>query len=312
MIRARDNPSSPPPRWRTALPFLLATALVAFVLARVDMASFAGAISRVSHVHFFALALVYTGALLTADSLASVILYRWTVAPVRFRDFFVLRGASYLPSLINHHIGQAFLTYFLSRSYGVKLARVAGATLVGYASWAACILLAGTTALALAGRPLWLALFLALGLAYLAVLHLAPAPLARWALLAPLFEVGPVGHLLAFAARVPHFLVMFFGTWASFELFGVRLPAAQAALYLPILMVVTTLPITPQGIGARDAFAALVLQPFASGAGDAERLGQIGAATLSWGIGTSLVEALFGLLLMRCAMGRWRASEPAE
>ncbi len=295
------------PWWRRALPFGLALALLAFVLSRLDLASFGRSLSQVSHLQFFALAVGSTLGLLLSDSLASVVVYRWTVAPIRYADFLVLRGASYLPSLLNHHVGQAFLTYFISKSCDVKVARVAGATLVGYASWAGCILGAGTIALAVAGDAKWLVLLVAAGLGYFALLWRRPALLSRRSLLAPLFEAGVLGHSAALIARVPHFLVMFLSSWAAFALFDVRIPFAAAALYVPMLMVAATLPITPQGLGTRDAFASLVFLPYASGATDPERLAQIAASTLSWGIGLSLVEAGFGLLLMRRAMAIMQA-----
>lgn len=288
--------------WRRALPLLLAVALLAFVISRLDLGAFGRSLSQVSHLTFFALAVGSTLGLLSSDSLASVIVYRWTVAPLRYWDFLVLRGASYLPSLLNHHVGQAFLTYFISKSFDVKVTRVAGATLVGYASWAGCILGAGTIALAVEGDPKWLALLIVAGLGYFALLRWRPAFLEKRTLLAPLFEVGVLGHCVALIARVPHFLVMFLSSWAAFELFDVHIPFSAAAVYVPMLMVAATLPITPQGLGTRDAFASVVFLPYASGATDPERLAQIAASTLSWGIGLSLVEAGFGVLLMRRAM----------
>ncbi len=293
------------PLWRRALPFVVATALVAFVVLRLDTGAFLGALGRVSRGAFFGVTAGFIAALLVADTFGSVVLYRLTVAPMRYVDFFLLRGASYLPSLLNHHVGQAFLTYFLSRAYGVSLVRVAGSTLVAYAVWAGCILSFGTVSLAVVGDPTWLVLFVASGVTYLVILRVRPAWLEKRSLFAPLFEVGVVGHLVALAARVPHFFVLFFGHWALFEVFGIDIPWHDAVLYLPVLMVVTTLPITPQGFGTRDAFSALVFARYASGATEAERLAQVGAATLSWGIALTLLQAVVGLVLMRLSLARF-------
>jgi hypothetical protein len=56
------------------------------------------------------------------------------VAEVKYSHLFAVRAASYLPSILNHHLGQAWLTYFLSRVYGAPIWRVAGATLIVYAT----------------------------------------------------------------------------------------------------------------------------------------------------------------------------------
>src|SRR5690606_33263805 len=159
-----------------------------------------------------------------ADTFGSVVLYRLTIAPIRYSDFFLLRGASYLPSLLNHHLGQAILTYFLSRTYDVKLVRAAGATLLSYAAGAACILSFGTLALACGGRPTWLAVWVGLRLGYLGVLQARPRWLARCSPLAPRFETGVVGDLVALPARGPPFGVLFIGHWAPFEVLDIHIP----------------------------------------------------------------------------------------
>lgn len=292
------------PIWRRALPFLLALALIGFVLSRLDLAAFARQLATLDYPVFLLVCVAFTFALLTADTFATVIIYRRSVAKIRFRDFWVLRGASYLPSLVNHHVGQAFVTYFLSREHGISLARVAGATLVAYASWAGAILGIGSLALALQGKPMFLVGVGAVGLAYLAVLAAKPRVLAEQRLLAPLFEAGVVGHLVALAARLPHFFVLFLGTWLPFRFFGVDIPLETATTQVPILMVLVTLPLTPQGLGTRDAFAAAAFLPFAPGATRAEQLARLGAATMSWGVALTLVELVLGVAMMRLAMPR--------
>jgi hypothetical protein len=235
--------------------------------------------------------------------------YRRTVAPIPFPAFWVLRGASYLPSLLNHHVGQAFLTYYVARRYRVPLARMAGGTLLVYVSWMGCLAGTGCLAMVAAGQPVVLpALVIAAGLAYLGVIAVRPAFLAQTKLLAPLFEAGLAGHLLAMAVRVPHLVVLFLGTWLPFLFFGVDIPFASAITYVPILMVGVTLPITPQGVGTRDLIAVTFFETFAAGATHEARLAAIAAATTSWVVAFTLTEALFGLILLRRALP---AMEPA-
>jgi hypothetical protein len=144
-------------------------------------------------------------------------------------------------------------------------------------------------------------------MAYLAVLALHPAPLARIPLLKPLFAAGVRGHLIALVARLPHAVVLFFGTWLPFWFFEVHIPPGPALLYVPVLMVAVTLPITPQGIGTRDALAAAFFERFAPGDTSEARLGAIAAATTTTLVALLVVEALLGLILLGPAarlMGR--------
>ena len=301
------------PAWRTALPFVIAIALIAAVLSRVDLDAFARAVARVNKPALIATAGAFCLSLWFADSLATVPLYRRLVGRITYRDFMTFRAASYLPSLMNHHLGQAALTWMLSRGCGLPLWRVAGATLVSYASWGGCLLGTGCLALVASGEPLgWLALPLGAGLAYLCLLAWKPARLARLTVLAPLFEAGVSGHIVALVTRMPHMAVMLMGSWASFELFGVHVPLAVGLRVFPVLMVALTIPLTPQGFGTRDAVAALLLAGYAPGETHAEKLAAVAAATTAWGVTTSAWEAVMGLSFARLAARRVeRASEEA-
>lgn len=299
-----DLPRAPPsPWWRRALPFALAAALLGVALRQVDLHAFARHLATVNAPLYLAFALGFVLSLLTADTFATVLVYRRTVAPVGFGELWILRGASYLPALLNHHVGQAFLTYYIARAHGVPLARMTGGTLLVYVSWMGLLAGTGCLALVVAGQPLVMpAVIVVVGLVYLAVIATRPAWLARTRLLAPLFEAGLGGHLVALMVRVPHLVVLFVGTWLPFRFFGVDIPFRAALAFVPILMVGVTLPITPQGLGTRDLIAAALFEPFAPGATHAERLASIAAATTSWLVAVTLTGGLLGLVLLKRAL----------
>jgi len=287
--------------WRTVLPFVVALALVGFVLSRLDLHAFASHLKRVSSPLFFPAVITFVVSLCAADSFATILVYRASVAKIRFRDFFILRGASYLPSILNHHLGQAFITLALSRIHGAPLARVAGATLLVYASWMGCLLGLACIAIPLVGKPLlWLALPLGAGIIYLIILAVRPERIARIQFLAPLFEAGVKGHILALVARLPHLVILFLGTWLPFWFFDVKIPVPAAFTYVPIMMVAVTLPVTPQGFGTRDFLAATFFEPYGPlGASREDRLAAIAACTTAWGIAITLVDVVFALALLR-------------
>jgi uncharacterized membrane protein YbhN (UPF0104 family) len=310
---SRTSASAAPPAptarpwYRRWLPFGLAVALLAFTASRIDFDAFVRALAQLDYVGFTAFTLVWAALLLGADALGSYVAYRIAMPGVRWLDLYIYRGASYIPSVANFHVGQAYLTYLMSKLSKVSIGRMAGATLVSYASWMGC--LTGCFALALPFTELpkiYTPVILVTGIAYLGVIHTKPAALARISFLSPLFEAGVKGHLLALAARVPHLLVLVLGTWVSFFFFGVHIPLGQALVYLPILLVATTLPLTPQGFGTRDALAAFFFEKYATDATHAERLGRLGACTTSWGIMTTIVAVLIGLVCSRFVRRRLR------
>lgn len=293
------------PLWRRLLPFATALGLLAFVLLRLDFRAFWAALSRTHYVLFFAFTVAFNMALLAADVLATVQVYNRLVAPVRYGELFVIRAASYLPSLLNHHVGQAWLTYFMAKVYKASLWRVAGATLLVYATTFGCVFLIGAVALPFNhGRVTWLApttlLIGGAGVAYMLVIGLKPSFMRARQATSALVEAGVRGHLLALAYRLPHVAVLFVGTWVPFSFFGVRIPLTDALAYIPIVMLVTALPITPQGVGTRDLIALQLLAGYALGTPE-EQAGAIAATTLSWACALTLVQALFSPLFMRKA-----------
>ena len=307
-----DQPVPPPvprderPWWRKALPFVVAVALTVLLVWRLDLQAFVRHLRGVHYPAFFAFCAVFVVSLLAADSLATSFVYTRTVCKVRFRDLFLIRGASYLPSLVNHHVGQAWLTWYMSRAYDAPLWRVAGATLLVYATTFASLFVFGAISLLFDNNeapwltPLLGFVFVA-GIAYLVVLHLRPAFLAKRQVLAPLFDVGVRGHLQALVLRIPHMLVLFVGSWLPFRFFGVQIPPGAAFAYIPMLMVVSALPITPQGVGTRDWFSLHYFARYGPGE-QVDQEAAVAAATLSFAVAISLIQIVLALGLMPRAL----------
>jgi hypothetical protein len=297
--------SAPVPAWRRVLPIAVGGALVTYVLTRLDLQAFSSAVRATDYVGFFVFTALFSVGLLLADTWATRAVYSRTLGKVGFAELFVVRAASYLPSILNHHVGQAWLTYFLARTRATPLLRVAGATLLVYATTFAALYLFLLLGVPLqAGRFPWLApiagAIAVLGALYLAVVVLRPAFLAGRAVAAPLFEAGLRGHALLIAYRIPHVAVQFVGAWVPFHFFGVRIPLEDALVLMPLLMFVVALPVSPQGLGTRDALSLALFSDYAVGSAE-ERAAAVAATTLSWLCALTLVQAGLSPLFMRRA-----------
>ena len=293
------------PLYKRVLPFVIAAALLVYVFRKLDFPAFVGALSHLNYIGYAAFSVAWTLSTCAGDSLGTVVAYRLTTPSVRFGEFYVMRAASYLPGIANHHLGQAFLTYLMSRFFQVPLKRMAGATLLSYATWFGCLL--GCMVIALPFTPLpklYIPLILGAGLVYLLVIGFAPARIARISVLAPLFEAGLAGHAKALAARLPHLAVLVLGAWISLLFFHIDIPLGTALVYLPILLVAVTLPITPQGAGTRDAVAIAFFAMFAPGTSPEERAANVTAGTLTWTISNTIMCAVLGLICSRIVSRR--------
>ncbi|MGE0326173.1 MAG: lysylphosphatidylglycerol synthase domain-containing protein [Polyangiaceae bacterium] len=311
---ARGFQSSKKPWWRTALPFVLAVLLLIWVLHRSGWQELKGALGQTNFLVFFLFSFTLQILSLLADSYATTYVYRQTVCPVRFREMVVIRGASYLPSMLNHNLGQAWLTYVISKRYSAPLWRVAGATLLVYGTNLAGLLLLCALALPFNGaRVPWLGPVVAIatlaGLVYFALLKWGAGLLSRWQATAPLVEIGVSGHLKAIAVRIPHVAALFLSTWLVFWFFGVWIPPGAALAYVPVLMMVAAMPLTPGAIGTRDAVALGLLAEFATGA---HGVSAIAATTLSWFVMLNIGAAIISPALMRRATQLMEAPAPSK
>lgn len=288
---------------RQVVSLLLAGGLVAWVILQLDYPAFRRALETADPVAYLGFMLVFVVVLLAVDSVAIRAVYARYVCPVTLREVAVLRGASYLFAVVNYHIGQAWLTWFASKVYGARLGRVAGATLLNYATMFGSLALLACGSFALMGRAVpWLGtILLALGVAalgYGAFLVARPQVSARLPGVPVLFEAGIVGHLQALAWRLPHMFVLFVGMWLPLGFFGVDVPLGDALAYIPILMLVGALPITPQGVGTRDVIAVQLLGAYAPAGAETE---SVAAATLCWAVSLTLVQVLIAPLFMASA-----------
>jgi hypothetical protein len=100
-------------------------------------------------------------------------------------------------------------------------------------------------------------------------------------------------------------MVLFVGTWVPFLFFGVEIPLTHALALIPVLMLVVSLPVSPQGIGTRDVFAQQLFVSYAAGTFEEQRAA-VAAATLTWACAITLVQAVLSPIFMRKAQGLLR------
>lgn len=272
-----------------------------FVLSRMDFTAFYSSLRRVNHLLLALFAVAFVFASLLADCFGTREVYRRTVCDVSFANLFTIRAASYLPSILNQHLGQVWFTYFLAKVCNAPLWRVAGSTLLVYATLFAGMIV--MTALGIPFKPvslswLWsIVILIVLGAVYLLVVRARPQFLLKHQVTAPLVEVGVSGHVVLALYRIPHLVVLFFGNWIPFSLFGVHIPFVDALMLIPMVMLVASLPLTPQGVGTRDALALQLFAGYAVGS-PSERAGTLVAATLSFAVSVALVALLVSPLFL--------------
>lgn len=218
-----------------------------------------------------------------------------------------IRGASYLLSVINYNLGQGAIVLFVNRAKGVRLGLGTGTVLLIMGINLVVLSLLAATAMLGADIPraaaLWPWILALLGgfVVYLVVLVARPAFLARYEVFQPAFRAGLRGHVAALLVRLPHLALIFVAHFLAMRAFGIRPPVPVFLAYMPLVSLISALPISPQGLGTQQVAAVFFFSPYAGAdAADPE------AAVLAYSLTISAMAVLFmlgmGLVWFRTGM----------
>jgi len=261
---------------RRLWPWLVGVAILAVVVTRIPLDAFRGAIERGPHLVLAGVDLAIILMVLGSDSVSTWIGLRALRMRRPLREVIAVRGATYLLFLLNYALGQGGFGYYLNRT-GTSPMRAVGATLFLIGTNLATLLVVTSIACGVypAGVDARLGWTLIVGCAalaaYLAVIALAPGPLARRHALAPLFEAGVRGHALAMLGRLPHVSVMILGHWLAMRAWGFAVPFGVGIAIMPLVVIVSVLPISPAGLGTTQAALVYFFQDYAAGTTAADR-----------------------------------------
>ncbi len=261
------------PAWRKAslrvAPYLVTGAVVAAILRRYPAASIAHQMAAGHALAMLPFGLAMAFVVWLPYAVYDRIVFEGAVGPVPLRDVVRAKAATAVLLTLGYFVGGGGYAVWIARTTKAGAARAAGAVLYLMASDL-------TAVCGVAGAAMWLG-----GADAPASLRTA----ATWifCVQAALFLLGPYGgwmHLpeffsawrrvprsrsaLQIAGRAGNIAVITAFTWAAMRAFGIPLPASAAAMYLPIILLVASLPINVAGFGAGQA-AWLLLLPWASG-----------------------------------------------
>jgi hypothetical protein len=278
-------------------PWLLGVAILVAIATRVPLAAFETAIHEGPHLRLFAVDILVLVAVLFADTFATWVALRVNATRWSGTRVLVVRGATYLLSLLNYAVGQGGIGFYLHRA-GMSGLRAAGVTLFTMGTTLATLLIITTAAWSVGdfgNGAMWWTLVAGCGAfaLYLVAIAAKPRSLAQRELLAPLFDVGVSGHAIAIAARVPHVILIVLGHWFALIAWNVPVPFAIAATVMPVVVIAGVLPISPAGLGTIQAALVYFFSDYAPGATPDARA----AAVLAFSI-VHFVYALVGQVII--------------
>jgi hypothetical protein len=284
---------------RTA-PYVVAASVVAWLLHKYPLREIVAEM-RLGH----AMAMVPAGVVLAfvvwlPYAASDRVIMLGAIGPIPYRDVVRAKAATATLLLLGYFFGGGGYAVWIARKTGIGAARAAGVVLYAMSSDLAALCLVGGISAWLGGAevPHVLRAVATTVFAVLVTLILvAPFGVPRRlpAVFQPWRTVPRAWGLAQIGVRTVNIAIISGLTWVGARAFGMQVPASVMALYMPVILLATSLPISVAGLGAAQA-AWLLLLPWASGP-------RILAFQVLWQLCTSAGVLLRGLPFVRRVAG---------
>jgi len=282
-------------------PWLIAIAVLYFVFESVSITSVMDSARQVNLAIFLPFLFFHLLFTFLWDSNVYSLLFRWFKVPVTFREMLPFRGASYLLFVVNFFAGQGGMAFIMSRWKKVPIKRASSILMFGmftdyYLLLAFC--LAG--AFHLPGVDLVaffdgtdqgsLVRFIVISW-FLFAVHIGyyrlymPSPRAKGVKKYEIFSTfreAPITlYLKLMMVRSGTFVVGIFVNYFSLAAFDLHVPLNYLFVYLPIVWLISSIPITVMGLGTTQAAMLWLVARFAEGSGGPD---EVAAAVLAFSL----------------------------
>jgi len=259
---------------RRVAPWVITALVLAVLLHKYPVSGIARELRRGDAIATVLLGLVAGLGPLFLLAVCDHAILRVTAGPVRYLDVVAGRAGTSVLNVVANALSQGAYGTWLVRKTGIDARTAAGVILYGALLNLAANCIIATAAIWVSGAALpphagGLLLATAAGAVTLLAMALAgPTLLRGWVrnprVLRPWSAVSARLCLLNLTGQCLFVAFQVGTTWLGAILFGIDLPPAVAAAYLPLIMFVGLLPINLAGLGAVQA-AWLIFEPWAPG-----------------------------------------------
>ena len=285
--------------WRRRIqlfaPYIITAAVIYFVLQRVSIHEIQKELSKGDGTWLFPIALGLMLLSLFLVSAADTIVCRAFLKQGSYFQFLRAKAASSLLDIIGYAIGHGSYAFWIARVTRTKAGRAGGALLYIMAADLLAVTSIVSVALLFVGSEMGgstirttvpaIALYLLFSLVSGPWTFIPPKK--KPAVLKPWVEVPRTLGFLQVCLRMCQIVLFVSGTWLAAKTFGMPIPFSAAVTYIPVILLVTSLPINVAGFGVAQT-AWLLLNDYASEP-------QILAFQLLWQISCIGAVALRGL-----------------
>ncbi len=261
------------PAWRTwslrIAPYVVTGVVVAAILHRYPAAEILREMGAGHALRMLPMAIALPFVVWLPYALCDRIVFEGAVGSIALREVVRAKAATAVLFTLGYFFGGGGYAVWIGRTTRVGAARAAGAVLYVMASDLVAVCTVAGASMWLGGPGVSASLrTVATWVFAIQVGLIVLGPHGGWMHLPPLFEawrrVPRAWSFAQIAGRAVNIAIITALTWAAMRAFGIDVPASAAAMYVPVILLVTSLPINVAGLGAAQA-AWLLLLPWASG-----------------------------------------------
>lgn len=269
---APDSPVPPSPEaaprqpatvWARAIPIALTVAIFLIIFWRIPFGAFWQALSKAQLRPFLALMGSFSLCFFLLDTFVLSRLIRWFHGPLPYRELLPVRAVTYLVSIINTQLAQGALALYIHHRFQTPLGQISS-TIVLLILLEATNLILFATIGCLAfpgGAPVALLLLpLILGLVWLLLLSLAHGiwgrlgqRLSTHVLLSTFRRVRPQQCVIILGLKGTVFFLALLVHSQALAFFSIQIPLGRLVAFLPVVFLMSALPITVAHLGTSQA-----------------------------------------------------------
>jgi Lysylphosphatidylglycerol synthase TM region len=264
------------PRVKTLLAYAGAAAIIWLVSRGIPLAAMANTVRRADLGLFLSATAGILLVWLLGETLLFSRLFTYFHRPTSFGETLVPNAVQYFLQLVNVAVSHGAMIYLLGRRKGVPLL-TAGCTMLfqGFVDLQVLLLMA-LAGLALAPSfpakgAAWYLIAALAGLWLASWLWMRGRPASAWArylydlpALSTFRRARPWHYLRLVALRTPIFALQGVALYLQMLAFHIRAPFGLVVALTPVIMLITSIPLTPVGLGSEQAAILLCFHSFAA------------------------------------------------
>lgn len=248
--------------FKQAFPWIVTVSILAYVFGTQDYRKIGSAFSQANLKLYIPCAIAILITTYNLDCLSQWLCLKWFCAPVRYRDVMIARGVSFLLMIINFNLGQGGMVYFFYRLTGKSLKRVAGAffftvfgdlysfvTLFTIAIFFVSDMPQLQRVLIIGCSSAWLYWILSFCYWRAGWHKKFLKGMSEWEILSSFKEASFAQYLAIYLIRAPIFFLIVLLFYLAMISFGGKVPLVVFMVRMPIVMLVSGLPIAIAGLG---------------------------------------------------------------